>query len=139
MKKKKSTKVLCLHNKWCLRAESNRRHKDFQSFALPTELPRHTYKKIVAVRTRLELATSCVTGRHSNQLNYRTTIWLREKDLNQRPPGYEPGELPDCSIPRYEWRRKRDLNPRGDCSPYRFSRPNPSATWVFLRDDKIKI
>ena len=26
----------------------------------------------VAVRTRLELATSGVTGRHSNQLNYRT-------------------------------------------------------------------
>lgn len=29
---------------------------------------------IVAVRTRLELATSCVTGRHSNQLNYRTIV-----------------------------------------------------------------
>ncbi len=27
-----------------------------------------------AVRTRLELATSCVTGRCSNQLNYRTNI-----------------------------------------------------------------
>ena len=25
---------------WCLRAESNRRHRDFQSLALPTELPR---------------------------------------------------------------------------------------------------
>ena len=25
-----------------------------------------------AVRTGLEPATSCVTGRHSNQLNYRT-------------------------------------------------------------------
>ena len=25
-----------------------------------------------AVRTRLELATPCVTGRYSNQLNYRT-------------------------------------------------------------------
>jgi hypothetical protein len=24
---------------------------------------------------------------------------LRGKDLNPRPPGYEPGELPDCSTP----------------------------------------
>ncbi len=26
---------------WCFGAESNRRHKDFQSSALPTELPKH--------------------------------------------------------------------------------------------------
>ena len=25
--------------------------------------------------------------------------WLREFDLNKRPSGYEPDELPDCSIP----------------------------------------
>ena len=34
-----------------------------------------TYKAFTilkAVRTGLEPATSCVTGRHSNQLNYRT-------------------------------------------------------------------
>ena len=28
-----------------------------------------------AVRTRLELATPCVTGMYSNQLNYRTSIF----------------------------------------------------------------
>ena len=27
--------------------------------------------------------------------------WLRGLDLNQRPSGYEPDELPDCSTPRY--------------------------------------
>ena len=27
-------------------------------------------------------------------------IWLRGLDLNQRPLGYEPNELPDCSTPR---------------------------------------
>ncbi len=60
--------------KWWLRTESNRRHMDFQSIALPTELlSQKAYVLAVAVRTGLEPATSCVTGRHSNQLNYRTS------------------------------------------------------------------
>ena len=56
---------------WWFQAESNRRHQDFQSFALPTEL--------------------------QNQ-------WLRGKDLNQRPPGYGPDELPGCSTSRCDMR-----------------------------------
>ena len=31
---------------------------------------------MLAVRTRLELATPCVTGMYSNQLNYRTNIFF---------------------------------------------------------------
>jgi hypothetical protein len=36
-------------------------------------------------------------------------LWLRGRDLNPRPLGYEPNELPDCSTPRQE---KIDLNTR---------------------------
>ena len=31
---------------WCLRSESNQRHEDFQSSALPTELQRHTARAV---------------------------------------------------------------------------------------------
>src|SRR4051794_784484 len=27
-------------------------------------------------------------------------VWWRGRDLNPRPSGYEPDELPDCSTPR---------------------------------------
>ena len=55
--------------------------------------------------------------------------WLRGPDLNRRPSGYEPDELPGCSTPRPKrgkyyasiaikarnaktcWYRGRDLNP----------------------------
>ena len=54
----------------------------------------------MAVPTGVEPAIFCVTGRRDN--HYTTEPWLRELDLNQRPLGYEPNELPGCSIPRFE-------------------------------------
>ena len=53
----------------------------------------------MAVRTGLEPVISRVTGERDN--HYTNEPWLREPDLNQQPLGYEPSELPDCSIPRY--------------------------------------
>ena len=58
--------------------------------------------------TRVTWGGGCRPDRHPDSRRPRTRIrgltcgftWWRGKDLNLRPSGYEPDELPDCSTPR---------------------------------------
>src|SRR2546422_7794235 len=57
--------------------------------------------------------------------------WLRGRDLNPRPLGYEPNELPDCSTPRQINRsrvRAEPLEPATARSP---KRDNPKSRSEF--------
>ena len=58
-----------LLQKW-RRTESNCRHMELQSIALPTELLSH----FETVTTGLEPVISCVTGRRPNQLDHATKL-----------------------------------------------------------------
>jgi hypothetical protein len=40
--------------------------------------------------------------RREYRRNVCVLSWLRGVDLNHRPLGYEPNELPDCSTPHFD-------------------------------------
>ena len=53
--------------------------------------------------------------------------WLRGGDLNPRPLGYEPNELPDCSTPRHRGAPTHPTNQRYHARPGRSNDACPAA------------
>ena len=57
-------------------------------------------------------------AKQQKSLLKRRLKWLRGMDLNKRPLGYEPNELPDCSTPRrlmfsLSYRKRKGSQRRG--------------------------
>ena len=87
----------------------------------------------MAVRTGLEPVISRVTGERDN--HYTNEPWLREVDLNHRPLGYEPNELPDCSISRcyIKVAEEKGFEPLRRFLDLPVFKTGPfNQTWVFL-------
>ena len=73
-------------------------------------------------------ARASVTNR-SQRGPRRLEMWLRGRDLNPRPLGYEPNELPDCSTPRHLRGNPILTRIRQRPSTGRHSVPTVEATW----------
>ncbi len=67
---------------------------------------------VLAERTGLEPATPGVTGRYSNQLNYRSEFWWVLTGSNRRPSPCKGDALPAELSTRFSGRTKRPLSGR---------------------------
>ena len=93
MYKKAHAKIcMSLYFKWWRHTDLNRGHSGYEPLALANwAMPPY----IMELMTRIELVTSSLPRMRSTiWATSASLLWLRGPDLNQRPSGYEPDELP---------------------------------------------
>jgi site-specific DNA recombinase len=78
------------------KAEISKHLEELTIAPLPAPEPRRRGEKRAEIRGRVK--TDGLLG--NQEAAVAAGDWLRGLDLNQRPLGYEPNELPDCSTPR---------------------------------------
>ena len=88
---------------WCPEAESNHRHGDFQSPALPTELSGQTiWWAQVDSNHRPHAYQACALTSWA-----MSPCWSGWRDSNSRPHGPKPCALPNCATPGFIGRGDR--------------------------------
>src|SRR5262245_20499032 len=76
----------------------------YQSDMAPSPIvasDRHCACDSLAIIRRQSRKTAATKKGFQNLWKPLEAFWLRGQDLNLRPLGYEPNELPDCSTPRH--------------------------------------
>ena len=95
---KKTRSCSELDEDWWPRPGSNRRHTDFQSVALPTELPSHGRSQGLNGRSAgIRTLDPVIKSHLLYQLSYAPIhlgFWSEERDSNPRQPPWQGGTLP---------------------------------------------
>ena len=99
----KEKRPCMLQRPWCFwsRAFSVKKTCLWHVFSEKASLRRRPKRSMVQT---FKLCKSSPKEKRPCMLQRPWCFWSRGLDLNQRPPGYEPGELPDCSTPHHATR-----------------------------------